>query len=109
MELFQVMLSSIFSLIGAGCILFIAARAYSVGSDLGEIKEILKDLRRTAQISNEALQEPGIPAPEPGDWPSVTDPAYNSPDPAKSFENPPYGLRPSEPRRSPVTTRPESW
>lgn len=89
MEFFQVMISSIFSLIGAGSILFIAARAYTVGAEVAEIKELLKDLKRTAQQRSDlALSVPDAPDTELGNWPSVTDPRYNA-----GSEELPYALR----------------
>jgi hypothetical protein len=101
MELFQIMISSIFSVIGATAILFIAGRAYTIGKDLSEIKELLRDAARS-QHRPDTLQSGALPEhlqnPEYGNWPSVVDPEYNAnSDVAYGLKT--GGLKPSEPRR----------
>ena len=106
MEVFQIMISSIFSIIGAASILFIAARAYTVGSDVAEVKELLKEIRRETQRRDGLAIPSAAPGtdPELGNWPSVTDPRYN----ANAHELP-YGLRTvEEPDQTVVTNRPST-
>lgn len=110
MEYFQIIISSIFSLIGAGSLFFIAMRSFTVGTDVAEMKEILRDMQRTSRsLETHNLQvapqvAAGVPTADgsqAGDWPSVSDPAYN--------QELPYDLRASESPRSRVTSPPESW
>lgn len=108
MEIFQIIISSIFSIIGAASILFVAARAYSIGSDVSEIKELLKEIRRDAQNRADlSLSGGAAPGLEPGNWPSVTDPRYNA-----GQERLPYALRlPQESSEEDETTsnKPAGW
>ncbi len=109
MEFFQIILSSIFSIIGAGSILFVASRAYTVGVDVAEMKELIKEIRREAQHRADIGGVPAAPAAihaELGNWPSVTDPRYD----ANPDETLPYALRPAEDRDRPsAPNRPRSW
>ena len=104
-EFFQILISSIFSIIGAGSILFIAARSYSVGVDVAEMKELLKELRREAQHRVDGGATTALSVdPELGNWPSVTDPRYN-PSPGEL----PYALRtPAESGQADVPNRPRA-
>jgi hypothetical protein len=88
MELFQVLVGSMFSLLAASAILYIAYRAHGIGNDVAEMKEFLRDIRRAAQdqqISSapQAASTPipkALASPEAGNWPSVLDPEYNAVD-----------------------------
>ena len=99
MEMAQIMISSIFSLMGFGAILFIAARAYSVGTDIGEIKELLRDMKRNSKFEDTAAILPHLQNPELGTWPSVADPSY------RAQADVPYGLRPVEEQHESTTGR----
>ena len=83
-------------MIGAAAMFFIAYRAYTIGNDVAEMKKALKDLRKSGSslpalsdaVGTGSHHVAGTLA--PGEWPSVTDPAYN--------RDLPYDFRPSEPR-----------
>ena len=98
MEMFQVLVGGMFSILGACTILFIAFRAYAIGTEVTEIKELLKDLKRMNALDHPVIA-PTAQVPN-GEWPSVLDPHYNA--------ELPYGLKPSESQRLPVTTQRES-
>ena len=105
MEFFHIILSGIFSIIGAGSILFVAARAYTVGVDVAEMKELIKEIRREAQHRTDIGGLTALDAAtnaELGNWPSVTDPRYDDANPDETL---PYVLRPAEDR---ATNRPRS-
>jgi hypothetical protein len=94
MEIFQVLIGSMFSMLGATTILYIAYRAYTIGAEVTEMKELLKDIRRASQAPIAA--DKVIPAVLPtttelGNWPSVVDPDYNT--------EKPYELKPSGSQR----------
>lgn len=77
------LLGSMFSLMGAVSLVYVAFRAHTVGTEVSEMKEILRDIRRAAQdggLGSGTPVPPGAarPAHEPGEWPSVVDPEYNS-------------------------------
>ncbi len=68
-----------FSILGATTVLYIAYRAYLIGNDVTEMKQLLTDIRRATQ--DQATAVTGVApaaAMEPGHWPSVSDPAYNT-------------------------------
>lgn len=82
MEILPMLFSSMFSIMGACALVYVAYRAHTIGTEVSEMKELLRDIRRASQDT--AI---GAPVPlnrqahshhEPGDWPSVTDPDYNS-------------------------------
>ena len=89
---FQIILSSMFSMMGAAAIFFIAYRAYTVGNDVAEMKKLLKDLNKPVLYDSvETVHQPARVPATPGEWPSVTDPSYN--------RELPYDFRPFEPLR----------
>jgi hypothetical protein len=112
MELFQLIVQSIFSLIGAASILFVAARAYSIGSDVSEIKDLLKEIKRETLRQQDfgfSGVKPVVPGnTELGKWPSVADPGYDSGPSANPL---PYGLREPEETGQTATRgqRPAGW
>lgn len=81
MGFFQAMLGSVFSILGAGSMFFLAYKAMTIGADISEIKDLLKDQRRGL---------PGI-APAVTSFPSPLD-SYDTPaaeDAPKEFVLPP--------------------
>lgn len=97
MEIVQILIGSMFSLIAMASVLYLAFRAHTISSDLTEIKELLKESRRAvvpggsttvpavaeiASLDRALAVSPSRHA--PGEWPSVMDPDYNTSDePAK--------------------------
>ena len=57
MEMFQVLVGGMFSILGACTILFIVFRAYTIGTEVTEIKELLKDLKRMSALDHPAIPE----------------------------------------------------
>ena len=49
MNFVQAMLGSVFSLIAMGSMFFIAYRALTIGNDVSEIKDILRDMQRNGR------------------------------------------------------------
>ncbi len=92
MEIVQILIGSMFSLIAMASVLYIAFRAHTIAGDVTEIRKLLEDQRKPSTI------EPGLAPLEravaasrhaPGDWPSVMDADYNTEDPAsKPSESP---------------------
>ncbi len=82
MGLLPMLFSSMFSIMGACALVYVAYRAYTVGTDVSEIKELLREIRRASQDATSgspvALAKAVRAHHEPGDWPSVTDPDYNN-------------------------------
>jgi hypothetical protein len=94
MEIFQVLIGSMFSMLGATTILYIAYRAHTIGSEVSEIKELLKEIRRSGSqspLADKALADVIPNTTELGNWPSVVDPEYNT--------EKPYDLKPSGSQR----------
>lgn len=95
MEIVQILIGSMFSLIAMACVLYLAFRAHTIAGDLTEIKELLKDSKRASGAAPAAATEiasldraiiastgaaaASIPTSRhaPGEWPSVMDPDYN--------------------------------
>jgi pentatricopeptide repeat protein len=79
-DFIQMIISGIMTIVGASSILFIAVRCYTIGSDVAEMKELLREMKRSGMQRGEIdapLPIPGLDT-EPGNWPSVTDPRYNA-------------------------------
>ena len=60
MGFLQAVLGGIFTILGAGSMFFIAYRALTIGNDITEMKEILKDIRRGSRGAEAGA---GFPAP----------------------------------------------
>lgn len=82
MGLLPMLFSSMFSIMGACALVYVAYRAYTIGTEVSEIKDLLREIRRASQDTVAGGPGPLAQAVrahhEPGDWPSVTDPDYNS-------------------------------
>ncbi|BDC52137.1 hypothetical protein F183_A44520 [Bryobacterales bacterium F-183] len=88
MEIVQILIGSMFSLIAMASVLYLAFRAHTIAGDLAEIKDLLKEARRlpvpTPAVAEIASLERVIGVDTlghaPGEWPSVMDPNYNTED-----------------------------
>jgi hypothetical protein len=82
MDIFPMLFSSMFSIMGACALVYVAYRAYTIGTEVSEMKELLREIRRASQDTAIGAPVPLTKAArahhEPGDWPSVADPDYNS-------------------------------
>lgn len=97
MEIVQILIGSMFSLIAMASVLYLAFRAHTIAGDLAEIKDLLKDSKRTSAAVPAAAAEiasldralavsPARHA--PGEWPSVMDPDYNASEDVKPSGSP---------------------
>jgi len=96
MEIVQILIGSMFSLIAMASVLYLAFRAHTIAGDLTEIKELLKESKgasapvRSTEIASldRALAVSPTTRHAPGEWPSVMDPDYNASEDVKPSGSP---------------------
>ncbi len=86
MGFLQAVLGGVFTILGAGSMFFIAYKALTIGNDVAEMKELLRELKRGGNSNPLPTANIAYSLPTPLD---AFDPTAPPPRPAKEFVLPP--------------------